>query len=83
MESCRNYPDIDLVQIDIRIPGIDGYKATRTIREFNKNVFIIAQTAFELSDDGEKSLAAGCSDYVSKPFDIALLKSKIQTHFSK
>ena len=83
VESCRNNPDIDLVLMDIKMPGMDGYEATSKIREFNKKVFIIAQTAFGLSDDRDKALAAGCNDYVSKPLDIALLKSKILFHFTK
>ncbi len=83
VESCRNNPDIDLVLMDIKMPGMDGYEATSKIREFNKNVFIIAQTAFGLSDDRDKALAAGCNDYISKPLDIALLKSKILFHFTK
>ncbi len=65
--ACLNNPDIDLVLMDIQIPELDGYEATRQIREFNKNVIIIAQTAFALSGDKEKAIAAGCNDYIPKP----------------
>ena len=73
VEACRNNPDIDLVLMDIQMPVMDGYEATRQIRQFNKGVIIIAQTAFGPTGDKEKSIAAGCNDYMSKPIDKDLL----------
>jgi PAS domain S-box-containing protein len=67
VEICRNNPDIDLILMDIQMPGIDGYEATRQIRKFNGTVVIIAQTAFALNGDQEKSTEAGCNDYIAKP----------------
>jgi CheY-like chemotaxis protein len=67
VEVCRNNRDIDLILMDIQMPGIDGYEATRQIREFNDTVIIIAQTAFALKGDQEKSTEAGCNDYIAKP----------------
>jgi len=81
IETCRNNPDIDLIMMDIKMPGMDGYEATREIRLFNKKVYIIAQTAFGLIEEKEKSLEAGCNEYISKPLDIAFLKGLIQNHF--
>jgi CheY-like chemotaxis protein len=49
------------------MPVMDGYEATRQIREFNREVVIIAQTAFALSGDREKALESGCNDHISKP----------------
>jgi len=83
VEACRNNPDLDLVLMDILIPDIDGYEATRQIRQFNKDVFIIAQTAFGLEGDREKALESGCNDYISKPISIDVLNGLIQKHFSK
>ncbi len=83
IETCRNNPDIDLVMMDIKMPGIDGYEATRQIRQFNPDVFIIAQSASELRDDSEKAIEAGCNHYISKPINISSLKQIIQKQFMR
>ena len=67
IEICKNMPDIDLVLMDIKMPYVDGYEATRQIRQFNRNIVIIAQTAYAPSGEREKALEAGCNDYISKP----------------
>jgi CheY-like chemotaxis protein len=81
VETCRNTPDIDLVLMDIQLPYIDGYEATRLIREFNKSVIIIAQTAYALTGDKDKSIEAGCNDYISKPINKDLLLTIIRKQF--
>jgi PAS domain S-box-containing protein len=83
VEICRMNPDIDLVLMDIRLPLMDGYEATRKIREFNKDVIIVAQTAYALTGDREKSLKAGCNDYITKPIIQSVLLELIQMHFKK
>ena len=83
VESCRNNPDIDLVLMDIRMPEMEGYEATRKIREFNKEIVIIAQTAYGLSGDREKAIEAGCNDYISKPINKAELLALIQKYFGE
>jgi len=83
VETCRNNPDIDLVLMDIRMPEMSGYEATKQIRQFNTNVIILAQTAFGLSGDREKALEAGCNDYISKPIMKDELLSLIQKYFKK
>lgn len=83
VEMCRNNPDIDLELMDIKLPGIDGYEATRQIRTFNSSVYIIAQTAFGLINEWVRALEAGCNDYVAKPLNIAFLKELIHNHFEK
>ena len=82
VEAGRKNPDIDLILMDIRMPEMDGYEATRKIREFNKKVIIIAQTAFALIGDGEKAIEAGCDDYISKPVGVKKLLELIGKYFS-
>ena len=82
VEICRNNPDIDLVLMDIRLPVMNGYEATRKIRQFNKDVIIIAQTAYGLIGDKERALDAGCNGYISKPIDSVGLTGLINTFFS-
>jgi hypothetical protein len=81
VEICRNRPDLDLILMDIQMPGLSGYEATRQIREFNKDVVIIAQTAFGLTGDREKAIAAGCNDYIAKPISKNELFSIIKKYF--
>jgi PAS domain S-box-containing protein len=80
VEACRNNPDLDLVLMDIRMPNMDGNEATRQIRQFNKDVIIIAQTAFAFTGDREKAIEAGCNDYISKPINKTLLYELIKKH---
>ena len=67
VEKIKNIPDIDLILMDIQLPGISGAEATILIREFNKDIPIIAQTAHALTNDREKYLKSGCNDYLAKP----------------
>ncbi|MDP2424387.1 MAG: PAS domain S-box protein, partial [Bacteroidales bacterium] len=83
IETCRNNHDIDLILMDIRMSDLDGYVATRKIREFNTKVIIIAQTACALIGDSEKAIKAGCNDYITKPIIKAELQSLIQKYFKK
>ncbi|MFC2111547.1 hybrid sensor histidine kinase/response regulator, partial [Bacteroidota bacterium] len=78
IEICRNNPDIDLILMDIKMPKLSGYEATRQIRELNKNIIIIAQTAYALEGDREKAIESGCDDYISKPIDKDELMMKIK-----
>ncbi|MFT5165318.1 MAG: signal transduction histidine kinase/CheY-like chemotaxis protein [Saprospiraceae bacterium] len=79
--TCMNNLDLDLVLMDIKMPDMNGYEATRQIRQFNNDVVIIAQTAFGLSGDREKAIEAGCNDYVSKPINKNELLTVVQKHF--
>ncbi len=67
IELCKKHPNVDLILMDIKMPKTNGYDATRAIRKFNKEVVIIAQTAYGLSRDREKALQVGCNDYIGKP----------------
>lgn len=79
---CHSHPDIDLILMNIQMPEMDGYEATRRIRLFNKDVIIIAQTACIYSNDRELSLEAGCNDYISKPVNQLELMNLIRKHIN-
>ncbi len=83
IEACRSNPDIDLVMMDINMPEMGGHEATKQIREFNKDLIIIAQTANGMQNDRDEALAAGCTDYISKPVNIHLLGELIQKYFKE
>ncbi len=76
----RDNPDVSLILMDIRMPGMNGLDSARKIREFNPTVPIIAQSAMLNKDDKEKVLAAGCNDMILKPIDKELILSKIKEH---
>lgn len=82
VELFKENRDIDLILMDLRMPGMDGYQATQHIKEMDKNVIIIAQTAFALGGDREKAISAGCDDYISKPINKNDLFSLIQKYFN-
>lgn len=72
----------DLILMDIQLPGIDGYEATRRIKanpELNKTP-IIAVTSYALSGDDQKAFAAGCDGYVTKPYSPRMLLAKIREY---
>jgi len=83
VELCKKNPDIDLILMDIRMPEMGGYEAIRKIREFNKDVVIIVQTAYGLSGDSEKAIESGCNDYISKPINKAQLFALIKKYFGE
>ena len=72
----------DLILMDIQLPGIDGYEVTRRIKADPALAAtpIIAVTSFALSGDDAKALAAGCNDYVAKPFSPRQLLAKIRQY---
>lgn len=78
--AFRERPDIILM--DIQLPGIDGYEATRTIKADPRlrHIPIIVVTSYALSGDDEKAFAAGCDGYVTKPFSPRLLLAKIREY---
>lgn len=69
--------NFDLVLMDIQMPNMNGYDATRKIKEIRPNLPIIAQTANALHSDRVKSIEAGCNDYISKPIMAPELIEKV------
>lgn len=72
----------DLILMDIQLPGIDGYEATRRVRAnpTTRQVTIIAVTSYALSGDDVEAREAGCTDYVPKPFSPRALLAKIRQY---
>ncbi len=78
-----NSTDFDIILMDIRLPDIDGLKLAGKIRQVNKDVHIIAQTAYAMEHDEEKAINAGCDDYISKPIKVDKLLNKINQYTKK
>ena len=82
-EAFLNHPEIDLILMDIKLPDTTGLEVTREIRSSadHYDVPIIAQTAYAMSEDAQKSIDAGCDDYISKPIDKRKLLAKMHKFF--
>lgn len=76
---CKNNPDIDIILMDIQMPVMNGYEAIKKIREFNKEVIIITQSAFVFTDEAEKAIEVGGNGYISKPIN----KNQLIDHIKK
>lgn len=73
IDICKKDPSINLVLMDIELPVMDGYTATREIKKIRPDLPVIAQTAFAMMGEREKSLEAGCDDYIAKPIRKEIL----------
>jgi two-component system cell cycle response regulator DivK len=72
----------DLILMDIQLPGVDGYEATRRIKANDalRHIPIIAVTSYALSGDDTKALEAGCDAYIAKPYSPRELLAKIRQY---
>jgi CheY-like chemotaxis protein len=70
----------DLILMDMSLPKMDGWEATRLIRATHPTLPIIALTAHAMAGDEERAHQAGCNDYDTKPVELPRLLEKIQAH---
>lgn len=84
VEICRSEQAIDLVLMDIKMPVMNGYEATKIIKELRPQLPVIAQTAYSTDYDRAKAFACGCSDFISKPFKrdqlITIISEQLINH---
>ena len=73
VDMCTNNPDIRLVLMDIKLPFMNGYEATKRIKKIKPDLPVIAQTAYAMHEDRNKAFEAGCDGYISKPIITAEL----------
>ncbi|MDP3462636.1 MAG: PAS domain S-box protein [Bacteroidales bacterium] len=83
LQICQANSDLDLILMDMKMPVMDGFEATRQIRLLNENVIIIAQTAYGLPGDREKTIASGCNDYITKPMNKAEIQAVMHKYFGE
>ncbi|MEI6885099.1 MAG: PAS domain S-box protein [Bacteroidota bacterium] len=80
VDCCRGNDNISLVLMDMKMPVLDGFEATRQIKSFRQNLPVIAVTAFALSGDEKRAIEAGCNDYLAKPFVKTVLLNKLKRY---
>ena len=80
VDACRNNPMITMVLMDLRMPVLDGFEATKIIKSFKPKLPVIAVTAYAMSGDERRALDAGCDDYIAKPFERELLIRKLKKY---
>jgi len=74
---CESNNDFNLILMDLKMPEMDGYEATRRIKAIQPDLLILAQSAYTTESDRKKALDSGCFDFISKPINKQLLLSKI------
>lgn len=79
IEMVESNPKIDIILMDIKLPEIDGYEATRRIKLIKPLIPVIAQTAYAMADDYQKSMQVGCDEYISKPINRRKLLQTIES----
>ena len=82
INSCQQFKNIDIVLMDIQMPIMNGYEATRQIKLMRPGLPVIAQTAYAFAEDVRKCMAAGFNDYIAKPFDQSKLIEILVKNFN-
>lgn len=82
VEICQKDKDVNLIMMDLKMPILNGFEATKKIKAISPNIPIIAQTALAIPGDKQKALDVGCDDYISKPIDYDHLLAIIEKYIS-
>lgn len=82
IELCRQRNKFDVILMDVKLPGIDGYETTRRIRDLGLDLPIIAVSAFAFTEDQQRAFKAGCNDYITKPVNKDILLSRLNQYVS-
>jgi PAS domain S-box-containing protein len=82
VELLQSSPEVDLVLMDIKMPGMDGFQATRKVKQMRPELPVIAQTAYALQADQDEVREAGFDGYLSKPLNKELLLSLVFKHLN-
>ena len=82
VEFMREHPETDLILMDIHLPEMDGFTATRKIKSFANHVVVIAQTSYAFSADHHQAEMAGCDAFLTKPLNTTVLLEKIDRFLS-
>jgi len=77
VDICLKNNDVNIVLMDIQLPGMNGYDATRLIKEARQDLPVIAVTANPFEDEKEHAEEAGCDGFITKPIDIKQLKTTL------
>ncbi len=78
VDLVEKRPDIDLIFMDMKMPVMDGYTATGIIKKMNKDLPVIAVTAYGLNGQRNEILNAGCDDYLAKPIQSVQIFDKVE-----
>ena len=80
IKFCHDNKDIDLVLMDIKMPLLNGYEATKEIKKANPNIIVIAQTAYVTKEEMIRAKDSGCDDFITKPLDQDKLLNSLTQH---
>ena len=73
VKMCKENSEIDFIFMDLKMPVMNGFEATKLIKEFRPDLPIVAQTAYSTRDEKEVAISAGCDDFISKPISAETL----------
>jgi CheY-like chemotaxis protein len=83
VDFAKAHPETALILMDLQMPEMNGYDATREIKKIYPDMSIVAQTAFAMSDDRAKAIEAGCDDYLAKPIRSKDLIDTVNKYLNK